>query len=80
MTGGEKMLALSECSTVPDRNLMFRDNTIWSFFGIWYGEYLIDEEGRYSEAYTKADDMIAAYNSEVVITLDDTKKVFAKAE
>lgn len=80
MTGGEKMLALSECSTVPDRNLMFRDNTIWSFFGIWYGEYLIDEEGRYSEAYTKADDMIAAYNSEAVITLDDTKKVFAKEE
>ena len=71
MTGGEKLLALSECSTVPDVNLMFRDNCIWSFFGLWYGEYLIDGEGKYSEAYTPADTMIALYNSEAVVTLGD---------
>lgn len=70
MTGGEKILALSEVSTVPDLNLAFRDHTIWSFFGLWYGEYLIDSEGRYNEAYTKADTMIALYNSQAVITRD----------
>ena len=71
MTGGQKLLALSECSTVPDMNQMFRDNTIWSFFGLWYGEYLIDENGSYSDAYTAPEDMIAVYNSEAALTLTD---------
>jgi mannan endo-1,4-beta-mannosidase len=78
MTEGEKILALSECSTVPDMNLMFRDNCIWSFFGLWYGEYLIDEDGRYATDYTSAEDMIAVYNSEAAITLSDTKAVFGQ--
>lgn len=77
MTAGEKMLALSETSTVPDLNLMFRDNTIWSFFGLWYGEYLVDGQGVYSEEYTSAEDMVAFYNSEAVLTLDDTRKLLA---
>lgn len=77
MTGGEKMLALSETSSVPDLKLMFRDNTIWSFFGLWYGEYIVDDDGMYSERYTTADDMIAFYNSNAVVTLDDTKKELA---
>lgn len=70
MTDGKKILALSEASTIPDLDLMFRDNTIWSFFGLWYGDYLIDEDGSYCEDYTTADKMIAAYNSQGVITRD----------
>ncbi|MBQ4464355.1 MAG: hypothetical protein II916_00115 [Oscillospiraceae bacterium] len=70
MTGGEKILALSEASTIPDLNLMYRDNTIWSFFGLWYGDYLIDANGKYNEKYTPANQMIAAYNSQAVITRD----------
>ncbi len=70
MTGGEKILALSEASTIPDLNLMYRDNTIWSFFGLWYGDYLIDAHGKYNEKYTPAKEMIAAYNSQAVITRD----------
>ncbi len=80
MTGGKKMLALSECSSVPDMNDMFRDNCIWSFFGLWYGEYLIDEEGKYSENYTTAEEMIAVYNSEAAVTLEDTAAVFLHTE
>ncbi len=80
MTGGKKLLALSETSSVPDMNDMFRDNCIWSFFGLWYGEYLIDEEGKYSEKYTSAEDMIALYNSEAVITRSDVKAYFASPE
>lgn len=76
MTGGRKLLALSETSSVPDMNDMFRDNCIWSFFGLWYGEYLIDEEGKYSEQYTSAEDMIALYNSEAAITRSDVKAYF----
>ena len=31
-----KILAISECSNVPDMNAMFRDNAVWSYFGLWY--------------------------------------------
>ncbi len=61
MTEG-KLLALSECSTVPDLNAMFRDNAVWSYFGLWYGEYLDN---------TSEDDLIAIYNSEGSLTLSD---------
>ena len=74
MTGGEKMLAMSESSSVPDVNLMFRDNTIWSYFGLWYGEYIVDENGMYTEMYTKAEDLVGLYNSEAAVTLDDMAK------
>lgn len=74
MTGGEKLLALSETSTVPDVNLMFRDNTIWSYFGLWYGEYIVDDAGMYTELYTKAEDLVGVYNSEAALTLEDTAK------
>ncbi|MBE6851161.1 MAG: hypothetical protein E7504_05430 [Ruminococcus sp.] len=80
MTGGEKMLALSETSSIPNMNDMFRDNCIWSFFGLWYGEYLIGEDGEYSEKYTTADDMVALYNSEAVLTLGDTAAYFLDGE
>lgn len=80
MTGGEKMLALSETSSVPSMNDMFRDNCIWSFFGLWYGEYLTDAQGEYSEKYTSAEDMVALYNSEAALTLGDTAAYFLDGE
>ncbi len=61
MTSG-KMLALSECSTVPDMNSMFRDNAVWSFFGLWYAPYL-------GEVADEAA-IIETYNSEAAITLE----------
>ena len=75
MTGGNKMIAMSESSSVPDVNLMFRDNTIWSYFGLWYGEYIVDEQGMYTEQYTKAEDLVSMYNSEAALTLEDTAKL-----
>ncbi len=80
MTGGEKMLALSETSSIPNMNDMFRDHCIWSFFGLWYGEYLIDEEGKFSEKYTTEDAMVELYNSEAALTLADTAAYFLNGE
>lgn len=80
MTNGQKMLALSETSSVPDMNDMFRDNCIWSFFGLWYGQYLIGEDGTFSEKYTSQKDMVALYNSEAALTLTDTAAHFRKEE
>lgn len=76
MTEGEKMLALSESSSIPSMNDMFRDHCIWSFFGLWYGEYLIGEDGAFSEEYTSADAMVELYNSEAALTLKDTAAYF----
>lgn len=58
-----KMLAISECSTVPDMNAMFRDNAVWSFFGLWYAPYLGE--------YTSDTELIAIYNSEAAVTRED---------
>ena len=71
MIGKDKLIALSECSTIPDIDSSFRDNSVWSFFGLWYGKYLRDEEGEFSGKYTSEEDFIHAYNSEGIITLDE---------
>lgn len=71
IVGGGKLLALSECSEVPDADLAFRDNSVWLFYGLWYGEYLQDESGNYSEKYCPKEDFIKNYNSDGVLTLDE---------
>ena len=75
IVGKEKLIALSECSTVPDIDASFRDNAVWSFFGLWYGKYIRDEKGEYSEKFTSKDALIRAYNSEGAITLDEYIKL-----
>ena len=67
MTKGKKLLALSECGALPDVNRMFRDHAIWSFAGLWYDEYLLNETDIETEK------LIHYYNSEKVITLDQIK-------
>jgi mannan endo-1,4-beta-mannosidase len=36
---GKKILALSECGSIPFMEPMKRDKTIWSFYMPWYGEH-----------------------------------------
>ncbi|MBR0485312.1 MAG: hypothetical protein IJJ69_11145 [Oscillospiraceae bacterium] len=67
MTKHQKILALSECGSLPDVNRMFRDNTIWSFMGLWYDNYLFG---------TDSQTLIDFYNSEKVVTLDNVRKDF----
>lgn len=68
ITESGKLLAISECSSVPDIDEMLRDNSLWSFFGLWFGEYLTDSKGNLSEIYTKKDDLIKIYNAENSVT------------
>ena len=51
---GNKIMGLSECSTIPDVNLLFRDHAVWSYFGLWYGKYLLNP----TEPYTTAQQLI----------------------
>lgn len=73
--GEDKLIALSECGSVPDTVSAFRDNAVWSFFGLWNGEYIMTESGEYSEEYTGLDALLSAYNSEGVLTLDEYREV-----
>lgn len=71
ITNGEKMLAIGECSTIPGIDEMCRDNSLWSFFGLWFDEYLADNKGEISEVYNKKENIIKMYNAENSVTLED---------
>lgn len=71
IVGEDKLIALSECSEIPDIDISFRDNSVWSFFGLWYGKYIMDENGGYSEEFMDKDSFIRIYNSDGVISLDE---------
>lgn len=75
IVGKDKLIALSECSVVPDIDASFRDNAVWSFFGLWYGKYLRNEDGEFAETYISRDDFIHVYNSDGAITLDELIKL-----
>lgn len=66
--GKDKIIALSECSSIPNIDLVFRDNSVWSFFGLWYGEYI-------SEEYMPKDYIIKNYNSAGAMTLDKYQEI-----
>ena len=73
--GKGKLVAISECGSVPDVDSSFRDNAIWSFFGLWFGEYIENEKGAYSEKYTSKETLVRTYNSDGALTLDEYKKL-----
>jgi mannan endo-1,4-beta-mannosidase len=75
IAGSDKLIALSECSSIPDIDASFRDNAVWSFFGLWYGSYLENDDGTYSDKYMTKDSFIRAYNSSGALTLDEYKNM-----
>lgn len=66
-----KMLALSECGNAPDIQMFANEKTMWSFFGIWGGGYVIDEYGAYSDEFTSQQQMIDLYSNNIVICRDE---------
>ena len=78
LTEGEKLLALSECSRIPDVDAIFRDNALWSFFGLWYGDYLVGQDGTLNGKYISTDDLIKYYNSDGTLSLSEYIKMSKK--
>lgn len=78
--GSKKPIALAECGSVPDVDSAYRDNALWSFFGLWFGEYVEDENGEYSEKYTSLDRLIKTYNSEGALTLDEYRELSSRGD
>ena len=71
LTNKKKILALSECSTLPDTAQMMIDHSVWSFFGTWYGTYMFKPDGTFSDQYYTSNDLYNLYNSERTLTLND---------
>lgn len=72
-TTNKKMIVLSENGCVPDPDLLVRDGAMWGFFCTWGGEFVAKDSSIYalSEQYTEAFMLKKAYDSELVITLDE---------
>ena len=79
-SGEGKLIAISECGSIPDVDSAFRDNAVWSFFGLWHSKYITDENGALSEEFTSADSLIHLYNSEGALTLDEYSEMFGTAK
>lgn len=65
LVDGGKMLAISECDTVPTVENMTVEDAGWLYFCPWYGDYLM------SERYQDPETLSEIYNSDYCITLDE---------
>lgn len=66
-----KLVAMSECATMPDPDLIVRDNSYWLWFAVWNWDYIVlSGTTNLSDAYTSFEMMEKVYNSEVIITRD----------
>ncbi|MFA5657778.1 MAG: glycosyl hydrolase, partial [Oscillospiraceae bacterium] len=65
-----KLIALSECANSPSPDLMIRDNAVWSFFGVWCGDYVLNEQCEFSEKYITKAQLIDIYSHQNVLTLE----------
>ncbi len=64
-----KLIALSETGKLPGLSEAFRDGSVWSYFGLWYEPYFESTDN----GFVTAEELIAVYNSESVMTLDEYK-------
>ena len=70
-----KLTTMAECGTMPDPDLIVRDNAYWLWFAVWNWDYIVvDGTPELSEAYTSLDMMKKVYDSEVMITRDELPK------
>lgn len=67
-----KLVTMSECATMPDPDLIVRDNAYWLWFAVWNWDYIVvNGTTQLSDAYTSFDMMEKVYNSDVIITRDE---------
>lgn len=70
-----KLVTMSECATMPDPELIVRDNTYWLWFAVWNWDYIVLLGTTHlSDKYTSFDMMEKVYNSDVIITRDELPK------
>ena len=70
------MIALSENGVIPDIDNCIEDNVMWSWFGVWGGEFIANDYSL-SSTYTPIDVIKKVYQSDRVITLDEVPDLSA---
>lgn len=63
----DKLIAMSECSSLPDAAAAFRDGSVWSWFSLWYEPYLTKEDN----SFVTSELLINTYNTAEVLTRED---------
>ena len=69
-TNPPKMICLSENGVIPDIDNCIEDNAMWSWFGVWGGEFTVSND-KLSSKYTPTDVYKKVYKSDRVITLSE---------
>ena len=70
-----KLVTLSECATMPDPDMIIRDNAYWLWFAVWNWDYIVvNGTTELSDAYTSFEMMEKVYNSELMITREELPK------
>lgn len=68
----KKIIAMTENGCLFDPDLAIRDNAMWSFFALWEGEFLLQNNtATLSEQYNETYMLKKVYTSDKVITLDE---------
>ena len=70
-TEARKPIMLSECGCIPSPVKCAADGVVWSAWGVWCYEFVLDQAGNYSGEYTSAELLKRFYEAENVITLRD---------
>jgi mannan endo-1,4-beta-mannosidase len=67
-SGGDKLITLSECGSIPYPELMQSDGAYWSYFMPWYGDHTkLDKHPQHNSVA----DWTKILTSDFVITLDE---------
>lgn len=74
----QKPVAISECDKLPDIYTTARDKSFWSYFSLWCGDYLVDENGELNEKYISNEKLWLLYNNSIVITREDLGEMLYK--
>lgn len=71
-SNGYKIVALTENGTMPSLDEMIANDTMWSYFCTWSGEYVVNgSNATYAENYTSKEELNKLYNNDKTITLDE---------
>ncbi len=70
-TDARKIILMSECGCVPSPVKCAKDGILWGAWAVWCYEFVLDDQGKYSETYTTAELLKRFYGAENVITRRD---------
>nr|AAC44232.1 beta-1,4-mannanase [Caldicellulosiruptor saccharolyticus] len=69
-TNARKMIALTECGTIPDPAVLKQEGISWSWFSVWAGNFVMTGS-KYNDEWNDNHMLRKIYNSDYVITKDE---------